>query len=177
MIFENISQNPTETEEYQLERQATELKKAGDLDGAIECLRSAAELRGIKGGTTRLAKYLQLAGRFDEAMDEIKILLDGGKEWAELMFGHQPAAIRRLQLASWKARIHHDAAMICKREKNEKLRLRHEAAAERWAEKHEQLEESAREAREKRAKAREDAIANAPDAMDKFLKKRRKGIV
>ena len=173
-IIENISQNPTETDEYQLERKATELKKSGDLDGAIECLRRAAELRGIKGGTTRLAKYLQLAGRFDEAMDEIEILLDNGKEWAELMFGHQPTATRRLQLASWKARIHRDAVIICKREKNEKLRLIHESAVERWDEKRESLEEAAREASKKQMKAWEEAVENGPDAMADFSKKQQR---
>ena len=172
-----IGENPMDTEEYKLERQATALKKSGDLNGAIECLRKASALRGPGGGTTRLAKFLQLAGRFDEAMDEIKALLGDGKEWAACMFGHQPPKLQWLHMAARAARIHRDAALICKREKNEKLRLRHEIAADLYAEKSKNLDEVSREISANRRQAWEIATANGPEAVAEFLIKRQNGEV
>ena len=168
-------ENSVDTEEYKLERQATALKKAGDLNGAIECLRKAAALRGPGGRTTRLAKYLQMAGRFDEAVDEIKSLLDEGREWAICMFGHQPPKLRWLHAAARAARIHKDAALICKREKNEKLRLRHEIAADLYAEKSKDLDKVSQNISANRRGAWEAAVASGPEAMAEFLRKRHNG--
>lgn len=127
-----IGQSKIDSEEYQLERQATALKQAGDWAGAIDCLKKAQAIRGPLESDTRLAKYLQQAGRFDEAMEEIQSLLAGSLTWAESHFGHQPRSVRRCQQASWLARTHQDAALICKREKQKDMQAKHEAEAEHW---------------------------------------------
>lgn len=134
-----VGENPTETEHYRLEREATALKQAGDWNGAIEALRKSAVLRGISGGDTRLAKYLQQAGRFDEAMAEIKTLIDDSGAWAKSNFGHQPSNVQHCQRAGWLARIHDDAILLCKREKQSDLLATHEAESKRWWDLHHQL--------------------------------------
>lgn len=127
-----VGENPTETEEYQLERQATAHKQAGDWARAIDCLRRAQAIRGPLHANTRLAKYLQQAGFFDVAMQEIQALIDDSLAWAEGNFGHQPPSVRRCQQAGWLARLHQDAALICNREKQDDRQAHHEAEAERW---------------------------------------------
>lgn len=127
-----VGQSPTESEEYRLERQATALKQVGDWAGAIDCLKKAQAIRGPLEDDTRLAKFLQQAGLFDEAMEEIQRLIDGSLTWAEGHFGHRPRSVRRCQQASWLARIHKDAALICKREKRQEMRVQHEMESERW---------------------------------------------
>jgi len=127
-----VGENPTETEEYQLERQATAHKQAGDWASAIDCLRRAQAIRGPLNAETRLAKYLQQAGFFDVAMQEIQNLIDGSHAWAEGNFGHRPPSMRRCQQAGWLVRLHKDAALICKREKQKDRQAHHEAEAKRW---------------------------------------------
>ncbi len=64
-----------------LGREATALKSSGDMDVAIQCLREVKRLMVANpSGCTvqqwlRLPLYLQLAGRFDEAMGEFQELL------------------------------------------------------------------------------------------------------
>lgn len=132
MSISVLAQSITESEEYQLERQATAHKQAGDWAGAITCLMRAQAIRGPLNADTRLAKYLQQAGLFDEAMQEIQDLIDGSFAWVEGHFGHQPHSVRRCQQAGWLARLHKDAALICKREKQKDRQAHHEAEAERW---------------------------------------------
>ncbi len=132
MSISVLAQSITETEEYQLERQATAHKQAGNWAGAIDCLRRAQAIRGPLYADTRLAKYLQQAGFFDVAMQEIQTLIDGSFAWAEGHFGHQPHSVRRCQQAGWLARLHQDAALICKREGEKDRQAHHEAEAEHW---------------------------------------------
>lgn len=127
-----VGENPTETEWYQLERRATALKQQGDLDGAIACLKKAQSIRGPLDADTRLAKYLQLAGRFDEAMEEMRHLIDGSLAWADGNFGHRSRSVRRCQQAGWLARLHDDAALICKQEKHWDMMTKHKAESARW---------------------------------------------
>lgn len=115
-----------EAEEYRLDRHATALKRAGDLDGAIAALRQRKALMGVQYTDDKLAKYLQAAGRFDEAMTEIQWLLDQIQAWSEVMFGHQPLSVRQTQRTSWRGRVHGHAALICKREGRGDLQAEHE---------------------------------------------------
>lgn len=121
---------PNEIEEYQLDRQATALKKAGDWDGAIAALRQRKAMVGVQWQDDKLAKYLQAAGRFDEAMAEIQWLLDNSHAWAQALFSHQPTSVLLLQRTIKKGQIHDSAALICKRAKAQQLQADHERTSE-----------------------------------------------
>jgi len=118
--------NVMATEEYQLDRQATALRRAGDWDGAIAALRRRKAILGVEWVDDKLAMYLQRAGRFDEAMAEIQWLLDNSQAWAQAAFGHQPASVRLRQRTQRRGQFHGAAALICKREKRLDLQADHE---------------------------------------------------
>lgn len=128
------------SEAYRLDREASAYKRAGDLDAAIACLRRRKALMGVEYMETKLAKYLQHAGRFEEAMSEIDCLIEHGNQWTEAMFGHQPRSVRRSQQAGLRARLHRDAALICKRARRPDLNAQHASEAKRWQRLHEQIE-------------------------------------
>lgn len=119
-------QDIIESEQYQLDRQATALKKAGDLKGAIAALQKRKAIMGLQWQDDKLAKYLQAAGRFDEAMAEIQWLLDNSHAWAQALFGHQPTSVQLLQRTIRCGQIHGAAALICKRAKHHDLQAQHE---------------------------------------------------
>lgn len=115
-----------ESEQYQLDRKATALKKAGDWDGAITALRQRKTIMGVQWQDDKLAKYLQAAGRFDEAMAEIQWLLDNSHAWAVALFSHQPSSVLLQQRTTRRGQINGAAALICKREKRADLQAAHE---------------------------------------------------
>lgn len=119
-------QDIIESEQYQLDRQATALKKAGDLKGAIAALQKRKAIMGLQWQDDKLAKYLQAAGRFDEAMAEIQWLLDNSHAWAQALFSHQPTSVQLLQRTIRRGQIHGAAALICKRAKHHDLQAQHE---------------------------------------------------
>nr|WP_326528273.1 hypothetical protein [Rhodoferax sp.] len=121
-----------ESEEYQLDRQATALKRAGNMDGAIAALRKRKALLDMRYIDDKLAKYLQAAGRFDEAMAEIQWLLDNSHAWARTMFGHQPASVQLLQRTIRTAQVHGAASLICKRAKQPALEAEHSALSQKY---------------------------------------------
>ena len=82
-----------------LNREATQAKKAGDIDRAVALLQKAKAIAGQDYDDTRLAKFLEAAGRFDEAMVEVKWLLDNSTYWAKSFFSHQPASVLLRQKA------------------------------------------------------------------------------
>lgn len=145
-----IGNSPTQTDEYQLERRATELKRSGDLSGAIECLQRAQVMRGILRSETRLAKYLQEAGRFDEAIEEINQMIAESLAWADGNFDHKPRSVRRCQQAGRVASLHDDAALICKREGAKEQLVHHEQESRRWWQLHNELKDFADRERHKR---------------------------
>lgn len=98
-----------------LEKQATEFKKAKDWNSAIECLKKARELRGYS--TDRLPLFLQQAGLFNEAMTEFKRLLDEVDPYCASMFSHQPKTIQRGQSYHMRASIYNKMRLACEREK------------------------------------------------------------
>lgn len=114
------------SEEYQLDRDATAMKKAGDWDGAIAALRQRKALMGVQWQEDKLAKYLQAAGRFDEAMTEIQWLLANTHACAQAGLSHQPASVLLLQRTIKRGQIHGNAALICKRAKAFQLQAEHE---------------------------------------------------
>lgn len=108
-----------------LNREATQAKKAGDIDRAVALLQKAKAIAGQDYDDTRLAKFLEAAGRFDEAMVEVKWLLDNSTYWAKSFFSHQPASVLLRQKTFHCARIHKDAALICRRAGRADLREHH----------------------------------------------------
>lgn len=125
------------SDEYQLDRQATACKKAGDWDGAIAALRQRKAIMGVQYTDTKLAKYLQQAGRFDDAMAEVQWLADHAQAWAVGSFSHQPATVVQCQRAGYLARVYGDAVLMCKRAKRPDLQAqyqqRQDAYSQLWA--------------------------------------------
>jgi tetratricopeptide (TPR) repeat protein len=122
-----------------LNKDATAAKQRGDLREAVRLLRTAKQRRGLMYAETRLAKFLQQAGLFDEAIEEIEWLIEHSNHWAETLFGHQPRIVRRCQQAGWIERIHRDAALICKREKRVDLEAFHQEKTQHWLKIHKSL--------------------------------------
>lgn len=141
-----IGVNPMETEEYGLDRRASALKKAGDWSGAIAALHERKALMGVGWTDDKLAKYLQHAGRFDEAMAEIQWLLDNSQRYVEQLLGHRPASVQQSSRAVHCMQVHRAAALICKREGRADLQAHHEHLAERYGAIRARLEPIAREA-------------------------------
>lgn len=121
------------SEVARLNKQATALKKAGDMPGAIAALRRVKALEGDLYQETRLAKFLQDAGQLDAALAEIQWLLDHSQAQAQASFGHQPTSVIQCQRAGWCARVHAAAALICKRSKRLDMQVQHEALQARYA--------------------------------------------
>lgn len=118
----------------ELEKDATRFKDQGDWTGAIATLRHVKALHGDLYQSTRLAKFLQQGGCFDEALIEIQWLADHAQVWAKAMFGHQPVSIAQRQKVSWLTRLYKDGALICKREKRPDLQLSFEKRSADFAE-------------------------------------------
>lgn len=127
-----IVTDDTDHEAARLHREATAAKRARDWPRAIELLRQAKARAGDGYMDTRLALFLQQAGRFDEAIDEFLWLLDRAKEWSEVMFGHQPVTVRKCQLAIRQARLHDKMRLACQRAKRFDLAERHRDMRERY---------------------------------------------
>lgn len=118
-----------------MNRIATALKKQGDMDGAIEMLQDIKQyildegMRGLTSDLLRLPKYMQQAGRFAEAITEIKWLIDNparlcfkrAQSWTD----HHVPFFHQRHLAD----THKAAALICKREKNDQLYKHHSELA------------------------------------------------
>lgn len=121
-----------DAEEYQLDRQATALKRAGDMDGAIAALQRRKALHGELWTDDKLAKYLQQAGRFDEALQEVEWLAENSHEWARQVFGHQPATVRQRQRVVQVVHVLEAGVLICKRAKRAAEQAAYEQRAERY---------------------------------------------
>ena len=108
-----------------LNRDATAAKREGDMARAVDLLKQAKARQGDMYQETRLAKFLQQAGRVDEALAEIQWLRDRSTAWAKAMFGHQPASTRLKHQVRWQAELEWDAALICKRAKRPEQEAEH----------------------------------------------------
>lgn len=157
-----------ECEDSRLNKQATALKKSGDMLAAVAVLKQIKTNSGDQYADTRLAKYLQQAGLFDEAVAEIKWLLDHSQAWAQAMFGHQPVSVVQCQRAGWCARVHADAVLICKRAKQPDLQAQHQTLHERYLSIAQRLRPVSDADVKARALAWEVARAHGPQAMQAY---------
>ena len=101
---------------------ATKLRE-DDTEEAIACLRRQRELASAIGEDSgqavewwlRLPKYLQTAGRTDEALAEIESLIDHAAANARNIFAHQPPYVVEMFEKQSCARFCSGAELICKR--------------------------------------------------------------
>lgn len=98
-----------------LNRQATQASCNGDMAKAVELLRQAKARQGDAYADTRLALYLQQAGKFDEAMKEFEWLLSHVDGQISLM-PDEPPSRRRSLIAFRKEKIHDTARLACQRQ-------------------------------------------------------------
>lgn len=147
-----------ESEEYQLDREAIALRKAGDWTGAISALRRRKELLGVQFDDSKLAKYLQAAGHFEDALAEIKWLVDNSHARVNELLSHQPPTVRLVQHAIHTAQVYSAAALICKREKRPDLEAGYEALSRQYWTLRERLEPLARANQKEHFAAREARI-------------------
>jgi hypothetical protein len=122
------------SEQYQLDRQSTALKKAGDFNGAIAALRKRKALLGVLYDDTKLAKYLQEAGFFEEAMAEIEWLIATTPERVARITPSPTVSpiTRQAQQARFCGSFHRTAALLCKRQGLPDLRKHHETVADQF---------------------------------------------
>lgn len=85
-LYQNV-ESPTLSPEYHLQRKATIYKQQGNLDLAIECLKKSNELMPYarfiyqEKDYLRLVKYLQLAGKIEEAKIEENKIKNSTIKW------------------------------------------------------------------------------------------------
>jgi len=160
-----------ESDEYRLDREATAFRKMGDWQSAIAALEKRKSLLGSQYQDTKLAKYLQAAGRFDESLTEIQWLQDNSHAWAQSMFSHQSASVVQCQRAGWCARIHDAAVLICKRANRPDLQAAHQQLYDRYIDIAKRLRPLADADRKTKLDDWEIASQRSPDAMADFRKK------
>lgn len=136
-----------QSEPYQLDRRATACKRAGDWAGAIDALQKRKALLGMQYDDDKLAKYLQAAGRLDDALAEINWLLDHSHERTTELFGHQGAVVRMHMHASYTERVCKSAVLICKRAKEPALQAGYQSQVEHYGKLRERLEPMAEKER------------------------------
>ncbi len=163
-----------ESEQYQLDRKATAMKKAGDWSGAIAALRKRKALLGVSYQDDKLAKYLQAAGRFDDAIAEIQWLIDHSHAWAQSMFSHQAASVLESQRMMRRAQIYDAAALICKREKRHELEAEYVHQGDACRSRRRELELVAKGDTAFRKLDWQTAQTHGPGAMREFLNTRQK---
>ena len=152
----------------ELNRAASEAKEHS-YDEAVELLRQAKALKGDLYEDSRLAKFLQTAGRFDEAMAEVQWLIDRAGIQAQHNAAQQSATVQQMQRVNYLIKAHEAGALICKRDKRPELRAGYEQRLEKLWALHEKLsalvdaENEARwAAREKEREARRAGSQAAP---------------
>ena len=160
-----------ESEFSRLNKQATALKRAGDLQGAITTLRLAKATQEDLYQDTKLALYLQKAGHFDESMEEFTWLIRNSTAWAQAMFGHQPVSVIQGQRAGWCARIHAKARLACEREIRPDLAEEHAQLAEKYMHIAQRLRPLGNTEVKARFAAWDDARREGPKAMQVYLSK------
>lgn len=158
-------------EEYSaLNRAATAAKGEMNWEKAIALLQKAKRLRGNLYEDTRLAKFLQQAGRFDEAMIEIQWLIDHSHDCVAGI-EHQLEIASQCHHANRMFCIHREAALICKREKRKVLQVLHESEYERWQLLNEKLRRRVEAVTKQRSREWKAARAEGPAAMQAYRNK------
>jgi len=144
----------------ELNKEATRLKNAGDLEGAIACLRAAKCLRWTADvhypikSWTRLPLFLQAAGRMDEAMVEFQELLDTAEKEIERFHSHNMKQVRNMLTYATEAEIYTAMSRACKREKRITEAEQYESIANKKWEQHQKLFAIDQERRRKAAETR-----------------------
>lgn len=152
-----------------LNRRATQAKRLGDMNEAVALLVEAKKLHGDFYDDTRLALFLQQAGRFDEAMREFEQLL-ASVEWQIWeSLSHQPDVIKKSQIASRRNRIHEKMKLACKREKKHDLAELHAKLEAQYFAEWKALETAAESIRASRNGAWSDAKKHGIKAVREFL--------
>lgn len=123
-----VSYSPEALQVAALNREATVAKRAGDWARACELLAQAKAIEGDAYAQTRLAKFLQQAGRLDEALAEIQWLIDRSHARARANASPRDGAVmtqymRLVELVG----IYDDAILICERAKRADLQADYEA--------------------------------------------------
>lgn len=155
-----------------LNRHATQAKQAGNWDLAVVLLRQAKARQGNLHQDTRLAKFLQQAGRLDEALQEIQWLLDHSASWAKTTFAHQPVSVVLAAQTEWRARVCREADLICKRAKRPELQAQFERCGATYAALAEKLRTVTDAEREIRVKEWEEARKAGGKVLRDLLSKR-----
>lgn len=113
----------------ELNRAATAAKERS-YDEAVRLLQQAKALKGDLYDEARLAKFLQIAGRFDEALAEVQWLADKAGTQAEQLASDQAGATGKQHLRLNKLIAAHTAgALVCKREGRHDLEAQYEERA------------------------------------------------
>lgn len=114
----------------ELEKNATALKKSGDLEGAIKLLKKAFEMRQRTGGMqadslTKYPLYLQAAGRLDEAIVAFSWLIYNAEKMVALapeMIDEPPFVIQE-HTQRLLAGVYEKAALACRRSNRNDLSM------------------------------------------------------
>lgn len=110
-----------------LNREATAAKRAGDWARACTLLAQAKAIEGDAYAQTRLAKFLQQAGRLDEALAEIQWLIDRSHLRARTQPNNDGAVMMQYMRLVELIGIYDDAILICKRAKRSDLQVGYES--------------------------------------------------
>ena len=128
------------SEWYQLNKQATAFKKSGQMDEAIAALYRVKEIKGVDYDDDKLAKYLQAAGRYDEAIEVIEQMLEDAIPAYAKNLNHQPKSVEDAGRIRYCMRLCGSALLICKREKRPDVAHRFEQLGDQYRELWEWLE-------------------------------------
>lgn len=115
-----------------LNRQATAAKDEKNWARAVGLLQLAKAREGDMYQDTRLALYLQEAGRFDESMSEFDWLLSKVRAQCDAANPPYPPVHYKHSMALRKSKIHDKARLAAKREKRSDLVLMHQTLADQY---------------------------------------------
>lgn len=123
-----------------LNRQATAAKDRKDWDSAVQILRQAKAHQGEMYQDTRLASFLQQAGRFDEAMTEFEWLLQRVPEQCKAQAASQSQTYLYSCVVRRYETIHNAIRIAAKRAKRVDLVEKHQALVDTYQSESEKLE-------------------------------------
>lgn len=142
-----------------LNRQATQARSEGDMDKAVAFLKQAKQRQGDAYEDTRLALYLQHAGRFDEAMAEFDWLLNHLEQQVESALAHTTPTSRKARLAYGRQVIHNKARLVCKREGRNDLAQLHGKLTDQYEQEAHKLRTAADRAERRSSQRRHEKLA------------------
>jgi tetratricopeptide (TPR) repeat protein len=169
---------PADQEVATLHKRATSLKDDGRIDEAVQCLKRAQHLMRTEASYSypiekwcRLPLFLQLAGHFDEAMQEFKRLIYEVDERLLKESRHLPDDIALLFRHAHLAVIYDKMKVACKREKRRDLAEKYLALSRQEWELHERAIKKVDAWHAKKSEDWERALANGLKAREEFHRK------